>query len=187
MTENLLFIKPDTRFLKEIKLYQQAFTHTENGIEGTSFLTSFAQPEDWLAHLSLFETKDTLPSSEYVPSMQFILIRGADRKILGMANLRLELNEYLLKFGGNIGYSIVPSERRKGYGTIILTKTLQQAKLAGLTKLLVTCREENIGSSKIIEVNNGSLENKLFNVEEQQVIRRYWITNLSGQSISALT
>ena len=34
---------------------------------------------------------------------------------MGMLQVRHYLNDYLEQFGGHIGYSIRPSERRKGY------------------------------------------------------------------------
>ena len=47
----------------------------------------------------------------------------SDNKIVGMISIRLKLNKALWNFGGNIGYSIRPSERRKGYNKINLFYT----------------------------------------------------------------
>ena len=53
--------------------------------------------------------------------------------------------------GGHIGYVIRPSERRKGYGTLILGLALVQAHACGLDRVRFTCNTENIASARIIE------------------------------------
>lgn len=173
--DELELLKPSSRFIEEIEHYRKEFNLPDNGIEGTSFLMAFDDINQWLENLKLLEKEDTLPNEKYVPAEQFILIRKSDNKIIGMSNLRIQLNEYLLNFGGNIGYSITPSERKKGYGRILLKKTLQKATDLGLNNILVTCRDTNLGSIKIIESNSGILKNKIYDEEEKVWMRRYQI------------
>ena len=52
----------------------------------------------------------------YVPSTTLVAKRRKDGRIVAMISIRHRLNHKLLKSGGNIGYSVRPSERRKGYG-----------------------------------------------------------------------
>ena len=68
------------------------------------------------------------------PSKTFLLIRENDNKIIGCANLRWNLTKTVLKFGGHIGYSIRPAERRKGYNKINLHMILKEAKKQALIK-----------------------------------------------------
>jgi predicted acetyltransferase len=91
-----------------------------------------------------------------VPSTLFWLQR--DGRILGQASLRPQLNENLRLEGGNIGYNIRPSERLRGYGTLILKLMLDEARKIGLEKVLITCDADNVGSRLIIEKNGGVLE-----------------------------
>mgnify|MGYP002236365423 FL=1 len=44
-----------------------------------------------------------------------------------MTNLRHHLNDYLLAYGGHIGYSVRPSERKNGYASQMLRLTLEKA------------------------------------------------------------
>ncbi len=107
----------------------------------------------------------------YVPATTLWLVE-AD-KFIGRAQIRHELNEKLLKEGGHIGYGIRISERGKGYGNKILELALEKAKSLGLSKVLLTCDDDNSASVKIIENNGGVLENK---TEQDGVVkRRYWI------------
>ena len=62
-------------------------------------------------------------NEEKVPAETYFLVRKRDNKIVGMINIRLQLHEKLKEFGGNIGYSIRPTERRKGYNKINQSKT----------------------------------------------------------------
>ena len=99
--------------------------------------------------------------------------------LIGVFSLRLELVGCLINHGGNIGYFIRPSMREKGYGTKLLKCALDEARKYGLDRVLVTCRVENIGSSKVIINNGGILENIYYDKEKDESICRYWI-NLKG-------
>ena len=103
-----------------------------------------------------------------VPSIQFVSFDDVGRA-LGFLNLRLRLNEGLLNYAGNIGYSIRPSERGKGYAKETLRQGLQLAKAKNIKKALVTCSVNNPASRAVILANVGILEDVRNGVE------RYWI------------
>ena len=111
---------------------------------------------------------------DWVPCSTFYLVRQ-DGKIVGKSSLRHELNDFLRKIGGHIGYVIRPDECQKGCGTMILKLTLEKARELGLKKVLVTCDSDNIASAKIIEKNGGILEGTYQNAELPVPKRRYWI------------
>ncbi|MGL5350410.1 MAG: GNAT family N-acetyltransferase [Cetobacterium sp.] len=94
-----------------------------------------------------------------------------DDIIVGIIKIRAELNENLLINGGNMGYSISPNYRGKGYGKLIVKKGLEILKSKGVNKVLVTIYENNIPSRKSVEGNNGILEDISNN------LCRYWISN----------
>lgn len=90
------------------------------------------------------------------PHVQYWLVRG--ETFLGRVNIRFELTENLLIWGGNIGYEIRPAWRGRGYGRLILAMALPHARAAGLGSVLLTCLASNTASIRVIEANGGVLE-----------------------------
>lgn len=123
----------------------------------------------WLENTYKFE--ETCPE-DFVPAHTFFLVQD-NKKILGAINIRHYLNDYLLNFGGHIGYGIRPSERKKGYASLMLSLALPKAKELGIHRALITCDKNNLGSARTIIKNGGVLENEV--EEEDKITQRYWI------------
>lgn len=94
---------------------------------------------------------------------------------IGRLSIRTTRDEALLRTIGNIGYMIRPSRRRMGYGTAILALALPEAQALGLTRVLVTCDEDNSASRKIIERNGGRLEGATPSRNAPGLTLRFWI------------
>lgn len=88
----------------------------------------------------------------------FLLIRENDDRIVGTINVRWNLPESMKQFGGNIGYGIRPTERRKGYNKINLYLGLIEAQKLGLDRVMVGCDVNNFGSAKTMQSLGGVLE-----------------------------
>lgn len=76
---------------------------------------------------------------------------------VGDIAIRPKLNDYWKKYSGNIGYKIRPSERKKGYGKLMLGLALENARKIGLTEVLLQCNNQNLFSKAVIESNGGCL------------------------------
>ena len=105
----------------------------------------------------------------------FLLIRKNDNKIIGTINIRWNLTEKMKQFGGNIGYGIRPTERRKGYNKINLYLGLMEAKKIGLDKVMLDCDVENLGSCKTMEALGGKLERTEIDPYDGILTSVYWI------------
>ena len=111
---------------------------------------------------------------DHVPSTFLFAFDGA--RIVGRVTIRHQLNEFLLRIGGHIGYVVVPEFRRRGYATAMLRQSIQIAhRQLGITRVLVTCDDDNVGSIKTIEKNGGILENVVTGADLVTPKRRYWI------------
>jgi predicted acetyltransferase len=102
------------------------------------------------------------------------LVRGGN-EVLGVSNLRHRLTPQLRIEGGNIGYGVRPSARRRGCATRLLEGTLERARAIGLDRALLTCAKENAGSVATIRRCGGVLESEEFIPERKEVVQRYWI------------
>lgn len=136
---------------------------------------SVSNYEKWVEKVMKESTgKDLEP--DRVAASTYIMINKDNNKVVGIVNIRHELNEYLLNYGGHIGYSIRPSERQKGLGTLQLQLALEKTKNLGIDRVLITCDTENIGSAKTIEKCQGQLENIV--PKKEYFTKRYWIHNI---------
>ncbi len=129
--------------------------------------------EEWLNKIVMEHDGIDLQEGR-VPSSVYFLMN--DDRIVGNLSIRHNIdNEFLSHIGGHIGYGVRPCERRKGYATIMLNLALEKCDELGLENVLVTCKEENIGSAKTIENNCGVLKEIVFDSEENCKFKKYWI------------
>jgi predicted acetyltransferase len=172
--EDLRLILPTKEYEKQAFEYIHEFIEYNSEINGAGGLQRYDNYDEWL--LKLKKDLDLANIIEgRVPANTYFLIRTMDNKIIGMINIRHKLNEILFNAGGNIGYSIRPTERRKGYGTLMLKLGLQKCKELNLNKVLVTCDKKNIASARVIQNNNGILENEIYSETFSAIVQRYWI------------
>ncbi|NMM62524.1 GNAT family N-acetyltransferase [Clostridium sp. P21] len=111
-------------------------------------------------------------SDNFVESSTYWLIDKGN-KVLGAIDIRHRLNENLSYRGGHIGYGIRPSERRKGYASKMLFLALYICKNVNISRVLITCSKDNVGSAKTIIKNGGVLDSE--EMDSGEVFQRYWI------------
>ena len=173
--EEFILIRPTSEYACQIAQYRQEFLDTGNSMDGTGPLRRLEDPEEYIKTCAEYEDKQTVPS-HLVPATQFMLVRKTDNKVLGFLQVRHEFNDYLSKFGGHIGYSVRPSERRKGYAKEMLKMALPFCREIGIDKVLVTCIDGNIGSEKTILANGGVYESTVHEPYDNKDLKRFWIT-----------
>ena len=99
---------------------------------------------------------------------------------MGTVNVRWDLDEEMLRFGGHIGYGIRPSERRKGYNKINLYLALQEAGKIGLDRVMIECFVSNIASDKTIQALGGILERCEKDPVDGEMANVYWINDFGS-------
>ena len=170
-------LEPTAEGCRQIQAYRQEFLDCGDSMDGTDGLRRMENPEKWVEHCCLFKNPENVPEGR-VPATQYIFVREEDNKIVGMLQIRHFLNGYLEKYGGHIGYSVIPSERRKGYASLMLKTALPKCKELGIEKVLITCIDNNTGSRKTILANGGEYESTVYEPDEKVSLEKYWI-NLS--------
>ena len=167
-------IEPTKDYCRQIQAYRKEFLDSGDSMDGTDGLRRIEDPEEWVEHCRLAKDRKNIPEGR-VSATQFIFVREEDKKIVGMLQIRHYFNDYLEKYGGHIGYSVAPSERRRGYATQMLQMALPKCKELGIEKILITCIDNNVGSRKAILSNGGVYESTVFEPEERVNLERYWI------------
>lgn len=165
-----------TRRKEAISFIEEYIKHNERAI-GSGYLDKYyLQYVHWLTLLDKYKNQETCPSN-VSPGYTFFLIKKSTNKIIGITNIRTKcknLNMYL--HGGNIGYSIRPSERKKGYGKELLRLCLQECKKLGMENVIIVTTDNNKACQKIIEANHGKIINSIPSEESQnQLDLRYRI------------
>lgn len=126
----------------------------------------------WLAEMMNRHIGENLLDG-YVRENFYLCYDGA--LLVGVFSLKFELTEFLLNYGGHIGYAVRPYERNRGVATEMLKEGLELAKQFGFDRVLCVCDKDNYASEKVILKNGGIFENELYDKDENVVVKRYWI------------
>lgn len=171
--EKLKLVKPTKEYKEKAIDYINEFYEYNSQINGVGGLNRYLNDYNgWLNKLE--EDRNRIASEKKVPTETYFLVRNRDNKIIGMTNIRLELNEKLRKFGGNIGYSIRPTERRKGYNKINLYLALLVCKKHGIKEVFLDCDKDNLGSAKTMQALGGSMIRECYDSENVKCIVQYY-------------
>ncbi len=172
--EELIFRLPTREDAEEVSAYRKEFLNADSSMDGAGPLRRFADPFEWLREIENYRNPETVPAGK-VQASQFICVRERDNRIVGMLQVRHYFNDYLEKYAGHIGYSVRPSERRKGYAKWMLRQGLDFCRSIGLARVLISCEVNNEASRRTILANGGVYESTVYEPEEQIDLQRYWI------------
>jgi len=151
--------------------------HSELAADNFEFLLGYTEDMAWPDYLQILDnlfTATNLPEGR-VPAT--FMIAEDNGELVGRTSIRHELNDFLFSVGGHIGYGVRPNYRRQGYATEILKQSLTYINQLGITEVLVTCLDDNVGSFEVIQSQGGILENKV--EYEGGLWRRYWIKKVA--------
>lgn len=168
-------VKPDESMLDEIESYRAEFLAAGDSMDGTGPLRRMENAAEWLQFNK--DAEDPVKKPDFwVVSEQFAYLRERDGRIVGMIQFRHEFNDFLREYGGNVGYSVRPNERRKGYAKRMLTECLRVLRAFGLERALITCLTDNEASRKTILSCGGVYERTTFCERDGVWLERYWIS-----------
>ena len=166
----LTLVRPILEFKsKALDYRQEHFDNNEMVINGSELLDKTDSYEEWLKSVTDNTSPDTVNPNWVVTDTFFAVDENGN--IIGIIDLRHTLNDFLKDFG-NSGYSVRPSERRKGYATEMLRQILLIAKQAGLQEVYLSVERDNEPSVKTIIKNGGKYERSFeFEGEEADIYK----------------
>lgn len=169
-----MLIRPTMEYANQIMAFRDELLVLDESFAGCNGLRKSQTCEEWLEYLQKMSSEETCPSG-LVPSDTLIYVRENDECVVGIIDIRRHINSPVLSsWGGHIGYTVRPSERRNGYAKRMLSEALKFCRENGYTNILITCNSNNLASERTILANGGVLENEI--IVNDSRIKRYWIS-----------
>ena len=171
----LMLVRPSKLYAEQVMSYKEEMLQCGDSFDGCAGLEDVQSFDEWIDFERRLRKKY---KSGYVPSEVFLAVRRKDDFVVGMIDFRHPLSDFLKNFGGNIGYSVRPSERRKGYASEMLGLVLPFCREFGESKVLLTCDKGNVASQRTIIKNGGVIENEIVDtvgLSKSGIIQRFWI------------
>ncbi len=155
-----------TEAMKEqaIEFRQEFFEHGEFVINGSELFDKTDDYTEWCRTIDA-NTKEETVNPNWVITDTFFAVDDQDR-IVGIIDFRHTLNDFL-KDLGHCGYSVRPSERRKGFATEMLRQLLEVAQKTGMNELYLSVERKNEPSVKTI-IRNGGVYERSFEIDGEQ-------------------
>ena len=173
---SLKLVRPEERYAAQVMAYKEEMLLNGDGLHGCAGLEKVSTYAEWAD----FDNRLRKEYGEsYTPSEVFLAVRSEDDRVVGIMDYRHSpLPPFLLEYGGNIGFSVRPTERRKGYANEMLKQLLPICRAYGEQRGLLTCDKTNDASRKTIVKNGGVLENEVMDggkLSAGGMVQRYWI------------
>ncbi len=163
--DELVLVSPTKKYREQVWQIRAEFLENGEGFDGCSGLRRSESYVAWLEHN---KKKDGDPSSV------FLSVRRSDNCVVEIIDYRHVMSDFLLRYGGQVGYSVKLSERRRGYGKQTLTLLLDWMRKNSITdRVLITCDCANEASRRTIVSCSGVADD--VGLGQCGVIQRYYI------------
>lgn len=173
--DELIFLETSMNYAKEIAAYRQEMLDADSSFDGCFSMKRMPDVQEYVDYCLGWANPSRPADKHGAWGTVLLTIRKSDGRMVGCMQVHNVLSERMAKYTGHVGYSVRPSERRKGYGKRMLAKACDYLKSFGFKEAYVSCLPENIGSKKIILANGAEYVDTVYLEEEQVNLERYRI------------
>jgi len=174
-TEDLLFVEPSMAYAEEITAYREEMLAAESSFDGCLSLKRMPDPKEYVEYCNGWANPSRILKENGARGTVLLCIRKADSKMVGCMQVHHVLNEQMRNVTGHVGYSVRPSERKKGYATRMLAKAKDYLSSFGFSEVYVSCLPENEASRRTILANGGKYMETVYLEEDNVNLERYSI------------
>lgn len=173
--DGLVFAEPSMHYADEIKAYRQEMIEANSSFDGCLSLKRMPDIQEYVDYCRKWSVP-ARPEEAGAARIHVILcLRKSDGRMVGCMQVHSVLTERMKQYTGHIGYSVRPSERRKGYASRMLTKAKDFLSSFGLAEMIASCLPENEASRRTILAGGGEYIGTVHLAEDDVTLERYRI------------
>lgn len=174
-TDELFFVEPSVAYAEELIAYREEMLEADSGFDGCFSLKRMPDPKEYSDYCTEWANPSRPLDEKGARGTVLLCICKADNRMVGCMQVHHVLNERMKNYTGHVGYSVRPSERRKGYATQMLAKAKDYLSSFGFSEIGVSCLVENEASRRIILANGGEFIETVHLKEDDVDLERYSI------------
>jgi len=172
--KDICLVLPDSSFRERYLDMMEEWLAFGGRLNPAALRNNGAPYETWLHWMDGDRYENSCPEGAVPQTLYFAVC--TDGRLLGAVTIRAHLDEKFMLDGGNVGYGVRPTERRKGYAKAMLRLALEKLAESGVHDVLLTCAEDNIGSENTMRACGAVYENTIVN-ESGGRVKRFRIRN----------
>lgn len=173
--EELFFVEPSMTYAEEISAYREEMLRAESSFDGCLSMKRMPDPKEYVDYCTEFENPSRVLKENGARGTVILCIRKADNRMVGCMQVHHVLNRQMRDITGHVGYSVRPSERRKGYATQMLAKAKDYLSSFGVSEIYASCLPENEASRRTILANGGKYIETVYLETDKVNLERYSI------------
>ena len=175
--ECMRLVRPSAAFAEEIAAFKKELIDSLSRRDGCGELFSAEDPLSFIEASRNAEQRETQKKG-LVPATQFLYADEESGTVVGMINVRHELNDSLARLGGQIGYCIRPCFRGQGFAEPMLSLALEFCREElGLSMVMISCHRDNPASEHTILACGGKRNRIVTDPETGKEASIFYITD----------
>lgn len=175
LEQDLFLVEPSMEYANQIVAYRNEMLEIESDFDGCLSLKRMPDPKEWVSYCLNWGNPKRVVANEEIKGTLLMCIRKSDNKLVGMIQILHNRNTFAEKYAGDIGYSIRPSERKKGYAKWMLSHVIDYCHVLGIEDISISCLVENEASKKVILSNGGMYKDTVHVPKDNVDLERYVI------------